>query len=98
MLKSNGAFRAVRCTEVVRISEGPLKGGSTVDFAIGLGGAYIRVAPILRYLLVFHIQFCLHIFPTPVCMYHKYAFILIWLYKASDSCSESLLSQFSKQS
>ena len=25
MLKSNGAFRAVRCTEVVRISEGPLR-------------------------------------------------------------------------
>ena len=30
MLKSNGAFRAVRFMEVVRISEGPLKGGSTV--------------------------------------------------------------------
>ena len=29
MLKSNGAFRAVRCTEVVRISEGP--GDSTVN-------------------------------------------------------------------
>jgi len=25
MLKSSGAYRAVRCTEVVRISEGPLR-------------------------------------------------------------------------
>ena len=25
MLKSNGAYRPVRCTEVVRISEGPLR-------------------------------------------------------------------------
>ena len=30
MLKSKGAFRAVRFTDVVCILEGPIKGGSTV--------------------------------------------------------------------